>query len=125
MNERKVSRRCHQSITFLLYKNHSEVYGTPTDFTREERFTMNGDLDPRYLKRGNIDTSEIAQRLTSYEPTNKKSPLEKALGLEAGRVQLFYHVPRFMAVEYRVSTIHDMMELEFTKMLELGTRLAK
>ncbi len=107
------------------YSLYSDVYGTPTDFIREERFTMNGNLNPRYLKRGNIDTSEIAQRLTSYEPTNKKSPLEKALGLEAGRVQLFYHAPRFMAVEYRVSTIHDMLELEFTKMLDLGTRLHK
>ena len=107
------------------YSLYSDVYGTPTDFIREERFTMNGNLNPRYLKRGNIDTSEIAQRLTSYEPANKKSPLEKALGLEADRVQLFYHAPRFMAVEYRVSTIHDMLELEFTKMLELGTRLHK
>ena len=107
------------------YSLYSDVYGIPTDFIREERFTMNGNLNPRYLKRGNIDTSEIAQRLTSYEPTNKKSPLEKALGLETGRVQLFYHAPRFMAVEYRVSTIHDMLELEFTKMLELGTRLHK
>ena len=107
------------------YSLYSDVYGTPTDFIREERFTMNGNLNPRYLKRGTIDTSEIAQRLTSYEPTNKKSPLEKALGLEADRVQLFYHAPRFMAVEYRVSTVHDMLELEFTKMLELGTRLHK
>ena len=107
------------------YSLYSDVYGTPTDFIREERFTMNGNLDPRYLKRGNIDTSEIAQRLTSYEPTNKKSPLEEALGLEAGCVKRHYHIPQFMAVEYRVSTIHDMLELEFTKMLELGTRLHK
>ena len=30
-----------------------------------------------------------------------------------------------MAVEYSVSTLHDMLELEFTKMLEYGTRLHK
>ena len=86
---------------------------------------MNGNLNPRYLKRGNIDTSEIVQRLTSYVSTNEQSPLEKALRLKAGRVTIHYHVPKFMAVEYSVSTIHDMLELEFTKMLEYGTRLHK
>ena len=51
-------------------------------------------------------------------PTDEQSPLEEALGLKAGRVQLFYHAPRFMEVEFSVSTLHDMLELEFTKMLE-------
>ena len=107
------------------YSLYSEVYGTPTDFIREERFTMNGNLNPRYLKRGNIPMEELVQRLTSYTDTNEQSPLEKALGLEAGRVKIHYHVPQFMAVEYSISTIHDMLELEFTKMLEYDIRLHK
>ena len=107
------------------YSLYADVYDTPISFEREERFTMNGNFSARQLKRGNIDPAEIVQRLTSHVPTNEKSPLEQALGLEAGRVQIFYHVPRFMAAEYSVSTIHDMLELEFTKMLEYDIRLHK
>ena len=80
----KVSNFCEQ-LPCERYSLYSEVYGTPTNFIREERFTMNGNLNPRYLKRGNIDPSEIVQRLTSYVSTNEQSPLEKALGLKGGR----------------------------------------
>ncbi len=107
------------------YSLYADIYGTPLSFNRDERFTMLGNFSACHLERGNIDPSEIVQRLKSYSPTNEQSPLEKALGLKAGRVQLFYHAPRFMAVEYSVSTLHDMLELEFTKMLEYGTRLHK
>ncbi|MBQ9543280.1 DUF6076 domain-containing protein [Ruminococcus sp.] len=107
------------------YSLYADIYGTPLSFNRDERFTMLGNFSARPLKHGNIDPAEIVQRLTSHVPTDEQSPLEQALGLKAGKVQLFYHVPRFMAVEYSVSTLHDMLELEFTKMLEYGTRLHK
>lgn len=107
------------------YSLYADIYDTPLSFNRDERFTMLGNFSARQLKRGNIDPAEIVQRLTSHVPTDEQSPLEKALGLKAGRVQLFYHVPRFMAAEYSVSTIHDMLELEFTKMLEYDIRLHK
>lgn len=107
------------------YSLYAEIYGTPTSFIREERFTMNGNMSLRKLKNGNIPMEDIVQRLTSYTDPTEQSPLEKELGLKPGRVQIHYHVPSFMAVEYSVSTIHDMLEPEFTKVLEYDIRLHK
>lgn len=78
------------------YSLYAEVYGTPTSFIREERFTMNGNMSLRKLKNGNIPMEDIVQRLTSYTDSSEQSPLEKGLGLKPGRVQIHYHVPRFI-----------------------------
>ena len=40
-------------------------------------------------------------------------------------VDLIYHVPHFLAIDYDCCTVYDMLELEFSKMLEYGIKLHK
>lgn len=68
---------------------------------------------------------ERISRLQSHVPTEKQSPLEKKFNLEADMVDLIYHVPHFLAIGYDCCTVHNMLELEFSKMLEYGIRLHK
>lgn len=107
---------------FALY---CDVYEIPRVFERTELFSISVKMDNTTLSSCRLPMDEIRQRLTSHVSANEKSPLEEALNLEAGRVSLFYHVPHFMAMGYDCCTIHDMMELEFSKMLEYGIRLHK
>ncbi len=65
----------------------------------------------------------ILKRLKSHVPTKEKSPLEKEYDLEAGKIGVHHSVPLFMPASYSCSTIHDMLELEFTKMLEYDIKL--
>ena len=107
---------------FALYAN---IYDIPMHSRRTEDFEITIRMDKTALECSRLPMDVIIQRLQSHKPTNKKSPLEKALGLEAGKVQMFYHVPRFMAVSYEISALHEMLELEFSRMLEYGIKLHK
>lgn len=105
---------------FALY---CDIFDIPQAFERNERFGVTIRMDKTTLIGTRLPMSEIISRLQSHIPTNEKSPLEQAYGLEAGRVNLFYHVPHFLSIVYDCSTIHDMLEIEFSKMLEYGIRL--
>ena len=105
---------------FALY---ADIYDIPTHSRRTQEFKITVRMDKTALDCCRLPMDIIIGRLQSHVPTKKKSPLEKALGLEAGKVQLAYHVPKFMAVSFEVSALHEMLELEFTKMLEYGIRL--
>ncbi len=107
---------------FAIY---CDAYEIPRVFKRTEQFNLGVRMDSTTLQSCRLQMDEIVQRLTSHIAQKEKSPLECALGLEAGRVNLFYHVPHFMSVGYDCSTIHDMLELEFSKMLEHGIKLHK
>ncbi len=107
---------------FALY---AHIYDIPMHSRRTEDFEITIRMDKTALECSRLPMNVIIQRLQSHKSTKKKSPLEKALGLEADKVQMFYHVPRFMAVSYEVSALHEMLELEFSKMLEYGIKLHK
>lgn len=107
---------------FSLY---CEAYDIPKSFERTERFAVRVTSDDTTLESTRMSTEEIIHRLTSHVSTEKQSPLEKALNLKAGMVDLIYHVPHFLAIGYDCCTIHDMLELEFSKMLEYGIKLHK
>lgn len=107
---------------FSLY---CEAYDIPKSFERTERFSVKVTSDATTLASTRMPMEEIINRLQSHVPTEKESPLEKELNLEAGMVDLIYHVPHFLAIGYDCCTVHDMLELEFSKMLEYGIRLHK
>lgn len=107
---------------FSLY---CEAYDIPKSFERTERFSVKVTSDSTTLKSTRMPIEEIISRLQSHVPTEKQSPLEKEFNLEAGMVDLIYHVPHFLAIGYDCCTVHDMLELEFSKMLEYGIRLHK
>ena len=107
---------------FALY---ARIYDIPVKSRRTEDFEITIRMDKTALECSRLPMDVIINRLQSHVPTKKKSPLEKALGLKADTVQMFYHVPRFMAVSYEISSLHEMLDLEFSKMLEYGIKLHK
>ena len=107
---------------FALY---AHIYDIPMHSRRTEDFEITIRMDKTALECSRLPMDVIIQRLQSHKSTKKKSPLEKALGLKADTVQMFYHVPRFMAVSYEISSLHEMLDLEFSKMLEYGIKLHK
>ena len=107
------------------YGLYAEIYDIPRSFRRTEEFEITYRLDRTTLDSCRLPMDIILSRLQSHSGTKEKSPLEKALGLEAGKVNLAYSIPKFMSVSYEVCALHDMLELEFTKMLEYGVRLHK
>lgn len=107
---------------FALY---ARIYDIPMNSRRTEEFQITIRMDKTALDCCRLPMDVIINRLQSHKPTKKKSPLEKALGVKAGEVQLAYHIPKFMAVSYEISSLHEMLDLEFSKMLEYGIKLHK
>lgn len=108
-----------------VFSLYCEAYDIPKSFERIERFSVKVTSDATTLASTRMPTEKIINRLQSHVPTEKQSPLEKKLNLEAGMVDLIYHVPHFLAIGYDCCTVHDMLELEFSKMLEYGIKLHK
>ena len=70
-----------------------------------------------YLKR-------IMKALSS-NPTEAEKAFAKEYGLDDGLLALIIRRPSFMSIQYDVSTASEMLELEFTKMLEENIRFRK
>lgn len=107
------------------YGLYSKIYETPRRFERKERFDISSQMDKMTLECSRLPTDVIIGRLQSYTDAPEKSLLEQALDLKAGTVSVSRSVPLFMSKAYICSTIHEMLELEFSKMLEYGIRLHK
>ncbi len=61
----------------------------------------------------------------STNPTEAEKAFAKEYGLDDGLLTLIIRRPSFMSIQYDVSTAAEMLELEFTKMLEENIRFRK
>ena len=110
--------RAHER--FALY---ARKYGIPRTFTRKETFWITSRMDMTALECSRLPMDVILKKLRSNVPSEVQSPLEKEMDLDPGRIGVYHCVPLFMSVAYNCCTIHDMLELEFTKMLEFDIKL--
>ena len=110
--------RAHER--FAIY---AQKFGVPRTFYRQETFRITSRMDMTALECSRLPMDVILKRLKSHVPTKEKSPLEKEFDLEAGKIGVHHSVPLFMSASYSCSTIHDILELEFTKMLEYDIKL--
>ena len=69
---------------------------------------------------------ELVSRLgAKTEPTADHVALAEKFGITPGRLAAEIQVPHFMNIQYEFQTIEDILELEFTKMLEANVRFRK
>ncbi|MBP3854167.1 MAG: hypothetical protein IK990_00960 [Ruminiclostridium sp.] len=110
--------RAHER--FAMY---AQKYGVPRSFKREESFWITSRMDKTSLECSRLPMDVILKKLRSNTPSMEQSPLEKEIELAPGKVGVYHSVPLFMSVAYKCCTIHDMLELEFTKMLEYDIKI--
>ena len=112
--------RAHERFALYAHK-----YGVPRSFRREESFWITSRMDKTSLECSRLPMDVILKKLHSNVTRKEQSPLEKEMELAPGKVGVYHSVPLFMSVAYKCCTIHDMLELEFTKMLEFDIKLHK
>ena len=73
-----------------------------------------------------MDPMEVATRMCSQpQITPQFEEFAKKYDLEIDRVAFLSKVPSFICVQYSFSTLAEILELEFTKMLEFNVRFRK
>jgi hypothetical protein len=112
------------SERFGIYNSIND--SLPNNFKRAERFRVSiGKMSGAKMPFG-MSLEEMKKRLTSNPVRTKQfDDFEKKYNLEKGELNTLVKLPRFIVIEYTVSTIYDMMYLEFTKMLEHEIRMKK
>ncbi len=117
---------------FGKYQPHERFYvyaslvDRPINFYREETFTTK--VSPPYgtLRKENFDIDEVSRRLTTeIDVTPGLVELSEKYGMELSELKSSIMVPKFVDKYYDFSTISEILELEFTKMLEMDIRFRK
>ena len=73
-----------------------------------------------------MDPTEVATRMCAQpQITPQFEEFAKKYDLEIDRVAFLSKVPSFICVQYSFSTLAEILELEFTKMLEFNVRFRK
>lgn len=108
---------------FRLFRRYHSL---PVFSHRTERMSfssrnMGGDTMPYGCSK-----EELVSRLgAKTEPTADHVALAEKFGITPGRLAAEIQVPHFMNIQYEFQTIEDILELEFTKMLEANVRFRK
>ena len=122
----------HSEILGKLYP--SERYNLylmskkyPTSIERKEKVMFSTSA-----RRGNqmpfgMSADEWAERMAklNLKPTEKAIAFAKEFNLPVNSLMFRLQHPTFMSVWYKVQTVEEMLELEFTKMLEQNIRFRK
>lgn len=113
----------HPAERFFIFRN---CRISSTDIQRTETLsffsrTMSGQEMPY-----GMPMQALMQRLDkSLTPTDDHSALAEILGVPVDSLLTMIQLPHFMNVQYEFETIKDILELEFTKILEAGVRFRK
>jgi len=111
---------------FERYNFFRSIKGYPVSSERNEMFVIN----PR-VRRGEkmpygMPSSEIIARLTGHiERTEQLHEFCEKYNMEEKMVEAHVQFPAFIGIRYAVNNLSDMLELEFTKMLESNIKFKK
>lgn len=116
-------KNLHPAERFALYRSYHQL---PTFSKRTEEVSfstthMGGKAMPYGLP-----TAELIARITSHtEPNSDYEALAEKFGVPLEKLIMDIKAPHFMNIRYEFSSIADILELEFTKMLEANIRFRK
>jgi len=102
------------------------VHDKAPTFTRSEQFTPDSDYIIGEKMPYGLPEDEIDKRMKKFKA--KKDAfynLAEDYGADSEKVHYKAMMPDFITAEYRASTVEDLLELEFTKMLEMDIRFRK
>ena len=106
---------------------YRQIKKLPSFFQRKEQMILSKHLRGGKKMPFGLDDQELLQAFSRIDliPTEEAIAFSEKYGIPAK--QLMYNIqhPTFMSISYDARTIEDMLELEFTKMLEQDVRFRK
>ena len=108
---------------FCLHRRHNNLpaFAKRTETMNFSVRSMGGDTMPYGCSK-----EELVSRLgAKTELTADHAALAEKFGVTPGQIAAEIQVPHFMNIQYEFRTIEDILELEFTKMLEANVRFRK
>lgn len=108
---------------YCLYRQYHDL---PTFTHRTEKMSFSSKFSNGTTMPYGCDPKEVIRRLTTkIEPTPDHFALAEKFGVTPEQFIASTQVPHFMNIQYEFRTIEDILELEFTKMLEANVRFRK
>ena len=113
----------HPAERFFISKS---CRGIPSETQRTETVSfLSRTMSGKEMPYG-MPTQALMQRLDkTLTPNDDHFALAEIPGVPVDSLLTKIQLPRFMNVRYEFETIEDILELEFTKMLEAGVRFRK
>ncbi len=111
------------SERYCLYRSYHNL---PRFTYRTEKMTFSSRMSYGSTMPYGCDSKEVIRRLTTkIETTADHITLAEKFGVTPEQFIASTQVPHFMNIRYEFRTIEDILELEFTKMLEANVRFRK
>ncbi|MCR4607382.1 MAG: DUF6076 domain-containing protein [Oscillospiraceae bacterium] len=110
---------------YYLYR-HIHHLPTTVERTEQVRFARNYMGHKKEMPYG-MEHEELQARFDSMtsEVNETEKEFAEKFGIEPMRVHVFSNIPSFISIQYLFSTVEQILELEFTKMLEQNVRFRK
>ena len=116
----------YPSERYMVYRN---IHDLPISFTRREELLLSHHFSGKIDKMPFGMPDEEYYSRVRHALTGKLNDAEKVFAQKYGfsevELAVMIHHPTFMSIQYDVSTAAEMLELEFTKMLEENIRFRK
>lgn len=107
------------------YYWYCHINDLPVCRNRREVFDANLNMGGIRMPFG-MEEEEVLQRLDSKTmPTEQHKEFASKFHLELDSFMMWLKVPRFISASYECGTVSEMLELEFTKMLEQNIRFRR
>ncbi len=113
------------------YRIYRRIHDLPNEFDRREELTISYSTTggPKHMPFGMPKDEYLKRIMYAFSKGLYLNDAEKGFaekyGLEEANLAMLLHRPSFMSIQYDVSTAAEMLELEFTKMLEENIRFRK
>lgn len=110
------------------YALYRATHDLPSFSRRQEQINFrHREMGHKHVMPYGLEKNEIVARITATLPASEEELQEFATELGLERDELYYHIhdPFFVRIEYAFSTVEQILELEFTKMLEQNVRFRK
>lgn len=114
----------YPSERYALYRS---IHGWPASSNRDERFSMGSPMSMQGKKMPyGLPVDEFVARVNQPQPvTEQHQEFSQRFGIDQDSLMRQLKFPRFVNIEYEFHTTADILELEFTKMLEQDVRFRK
>ena len=107
------------------YSIFRSIKGYPTVSHRDESFEAGiatvGENNPPY----SIDIDTFRKKVTKTIPEKDIAPLAEKYNMNPGKLAAIFSIPRGINVYYKFGSLSEILDLEFTQMLEKNIRFRK
>ena len=108
------------------YHVYRKIHHQPEAIERKEHYFYDFSARGKDEARLEISQEELNNRYEKWaKPSRTYRNFAEEYDLDMGELRLILAVPRFLHVDYRFSSLAELLNLEFTKMLDLNLRYTK